>query len=160
VEHAFQDLNVIYCELTALLVLVSSRRQLGDNSRKARLQSSRTLTSSQAKHGGKLTIQAGIVRTYVIGLLLGEDHSGAQISRPLTPGMYIALLPTIWALLNQPKDNHMLAQDGDNSRTVLSAVLDHAIGTISNSAVKALTVEFVARILLVSAFTHDCEIYH
>lgn len=155
-EHAFQDLNVIYCELTALLVLVSSQRQLGDISRKARHQTSRTsASSSQVKHGGKLTLQAELVRTYVTDLLLGEDHSSAQISRPPTSPTYVALLPTIWALLNQPKEIHTLAQDAADSRTVLSAVLDHAIGTMSSSSVKALTVEFVARILLVSAFPFE-----
>lgn len=148
-EHAFQDLNVIYCELTALLVLASSRRQLGNISHKAQIQTSRSSAySSQAKHEGQLTLQAGLVRTYVISLLLGEDNSTAQISRPLIAPMYAALLPTIWALLSQPKEKHASAQ-GANSRTVLSTVLDHAIGTTSNSAVKALTIEFIARILLV-----------
>ncbi|OJA10838.1 hypothetical protein AZE42_00252 [Rhizopogon vesiculosus] len=157
VEHAFQDLNVIYCELTALLVLVSSRRQLGDISRKARLQTSRTsASSSHVKHEGKLTLQAGLVRTYVTSLLLGEDNSGAHISRPLTPPTYVALLPTIWALLSQPKENHTSAQGGALPSTVLSAVLNHAIGTTSSSSVKALTVEFVARILLLETESDYC----
>jgi pre-rRNA-processing protein IPI1 len=160
VEHAFQDLNVIYCELTALLVLVSSHRQLGDISRKSRFQTSRSASSSQVKHEGKLTLQAGLVRTYVTSLLLGEDSSGTQMSRPLTPTMYVALLPTIWALLSQPGENYTSTQGGAHSRTVFSAVLDHAIGTTSSSSVKALTVEFVARILLVSTLSRLYEIYH
>lgn len=153
-EHAFQDLNVIYCELTALLVLVSFRRPSGDISRKARFPTSRSHASSHVKHESKLTLQAGLVRTYVTRLLLGEDNSGAQISRPLIPMMYIALLPTIWALLNQPKESHTRSQGEASTDTVLSAMLDHAIRTTSNSAVKRLTVEFVARILLVCAFPH------
>ncbi|KAG0708942.1 hypothetical protein DFH29DRAFT_889805 [Suillus ampliporus] len=157
VEHAFQDLNVIYCELTALLVLVSFRRQLGDISRKTRSQTPRlSASSSQVKHEGKLALQAGLVRTYVTRLLLGEDNSSAQISRPLIPTMYTALLPTIWALLNQPKESHMRTQDEAHSHTVLSATLDHAIRTTSSSAVKVLTVEFVARILLLETETDYC----
>lgn len=154
-EHAFQDLNVIYCELTAMLVLVSFRRPSGDISRKARFPTSRShASSSHVKHEGKLTLQAGLVRTYVTRLLLGEDNSGAQISKPLIPTMYIALLPTIWALLNQPKESHTWNQGEAPTDTVLSAMLDHAIRTTSNSAVKGLTVEFVARILLVCTFPH------
>jgi pre-rRNA-processing protein IPI1 len=153
VEHAFQDLNVIYCELTALLVLVSFRRPSGDISRKARFPTSQS-HASYVKHESKLTLQAGLVRTYVTRLLLGEDNFGAQISRPLIPTMYIALLPTIWALLNQPKESHTRSQGEAHTDTVLSAMLDHAIRTTSNSAVKGLTVEFVARILLVCAFPH------
>ncbi|KAG1826020.1 uncharacterized protein BJ212DRAFT_1317584 [Suillus subaureus] len=146
VEHAFQDLNVIYCELTALLVLVSFRRPSGDILRKVRFPTSRSHAStSHVKHEGKLALQAGLVRTYVTRLLLGEDSSGAQISRPLIPTMYIALLPTIWALLNQPKESHTRSQGEVPTDTVLSAMLDHAIRTTSSSAVKALTVEFVAR---------------
>ncbi|KAG1783868.1 hypothetical protein EV702DRAFT_1055985 [Suillus placidus] len=156
VEHAFQDLNVIYCELTAMLVLVSFRRPSGDISRKARFPTSRSLASSHVKHEGKLTLQAGLVRTYVTRLLLGEDNSGAQISRPLIPTMYIALLPTIWALLNQTKESHTRSQGEAPTDTVLSAMLDHAIRTTSNSAVKALTVEFVARILLLETETDYC----
>ncbi|KAG1757489.1 hypothetical protein EDB19DRAFT_1901008 [Suillus lakei] len=157
VEHAFQDLNVIYCELTALLVLVSFRRPSGDMSRKTRFQTSRSsASSSHVKHEGKLTLQAGLVRTYVTRLLLGEDNSGAQISRPLIPTMYTALLPTIWALLNRPKESHTRTQAEAPTDTVLSAMLDHAIRTTSNSAVKALTVEFVARILLLETETDYC----
>lgn len=156
VEHAFQDLNVIYCELTALLVLVSFRRPSGDISRKARFPTSRSHASSHVKHESKLTLQAGLVRTYVTRLLLGEDNSGAQISRPLIPTMYIALLPTIWALLNQPKESHTRSQGEASTDTVLSAMLDHAIRTTSNSAVKRLTVEFVARILLLETETDYC----
>ncbi|KAG1864121.1 hypothetical protein DFJ58DRAFT_772772 [Suillus subalutaceus] len=157
VEHAFQDLNVIYCELTALLVLVSFRRPSGDILRKARFPTSRSHAStSHVKHEGKLALQAGLVRTYVTRLLLGEDNSGAQISRPLIPTMYIALLPTIWALLNEPKESHTRSQGEAPTDTVLSAMLDHAIRTTSNSAVKALTVEFVARILLLETETDYC----
>ncbi|KAG2118443.1 hypothetical protein DEU56DRAFT_142193 [Suillus clintonianus] len=153
VEHAFQDLNVIYCELTALLVLVSFRRQSGDISRKVRIETSRSCaSSSHVKNEGKLTLQAGLVRTYVIRLLVGEDNSGAHISRPLMPTMYIALLPTIWALLNQGKES----QGEAHTDTVLSAMLDHAIRTRSNSAVKALTVEFVSRILLLETERDYC----
>lgn len=152
VEHAFQDLNVIYCELTALLVIV-----LGDISRKARFPTSRSYASiSHVKHEGKLALQAGLVRTYVTRLLLGEDNSGAQISKPLIPTMYIALLPTIWALLNQSKESHTRNQGETLTDTVLSAMLDHAIRTTSNSAVKALTVEFVTRILLLETETDYC----
>lgn len=139
-EQAFQNLNVIYCELVSLLVLVLSLP-----SPKASKQG-RTLLP-HTKVDKKLQMQAESIRIYVVRLLKGEGELGAQLPRPITPIAYIALLPSIWALLNQldgPKD-HL---DEVVSSSVLSAVLDHAIRTPSSSAVKHVTIEFLARLLL------------
>jgi len=70
--------------------------------------------------------------------------------------MYTALLPTIWALLNQPKESYTRSQGEAPIDTVLSAMLDQAIKTTSKSAVKALTVEFIARILLLETESDYC----
>lgn len=58
---------------------------------------------------------------------------------------YMALLPTIWSLLNQPSPNARQI-----SSNVLRAMLEHATKTSSKSAVKKPTLEFVARLVLVS----------
>ncbi|KAI6007344.1 hypothetical protein EDD15DRAFT_2396785 [Pisolithus albus] len=144
VEQAFQHLNVIYCELVSLLVLVLSLPGLelgpqGDG----RTQSS----LPHAKADKKLQIQAGSVRAYIVRLLKGEGEPDVQLPRPLTPTVYIALLPSIWALLNH-LDGPSIHSDEVVSSTVLSAVLEHAIRTTSTSAVKHPTIEFVARLLL------------
>ncbi|KAL4064905.1 hypothetical protein V8B97DRAFT_1181617 [Scleroderma yunnanense] len=132
VEQAFQNLNVIYCELTSLVVLVSSwwsseAGQHGDTSIRSL---SRRLSLKYTKTS-KLDIQTELVRSYVVRVLNGEGESGDQLPRPLMPSVYIALLPSVWALLNYPSG------PGVNS--------DEAV---TSSAVKRLTVEFVARLLL------------
>ncbi|KAI6132763.1 hypothetical protein EV401DRAFT_218114 [Pisolithus croceorrhizus] len=143
VEQTFQNLSVTYCELVSLLVLVLSLPILelspqGDN---------RTRSLPHTKVDKKLQMQAESVRTYVVRLLKGEGESDVQLPRPLTPTVYIALLPSIWALLNH-LDGPNIHLGEDVSSTVLSAVLEHAIRTVSSSAVKHPTIEFVARLLL------------
>ncbi|KIJ21676.1 hypothetical protein PAXINDRAFT_5824 [Paxillus involutus ATCC 200175] len=147
-EQAFQDLNVIYCELTSLLVLVSSRSDPGDAQRgNPRLRPPRAKARSASLRGdAKLDVQANLVSSYIIRLLRGEGELGAQLPRPISPTVYAALLPTIWALLNQVTG--MGGQLGDESSLVLSATLDHALRTTANSGAKRLTIEFVARLLL------------
>ena len=94
---------------------------------------------------GILSLQTERVREYIIQLLRGEALSGSQVGRLLTPAGYTALLPTIWSLLNQPlADEHLTSSD------VLQAMLEHATKTSSNSIVKKLGIEFVARLALVS----------
>ncbi|KAF9242864.1 hypothetical protein BU15DRAFT_72514 [Melanogaster broomeanus] len=144
VEQAFQDLNVIYCELTSLLVLVSPQSSAG----KVRHANTRPrpqrqkAPSTSPKGDAKLNVQAGLVSSYVIRLLRGEGELGVQLPRPVSPTVYAALLPTIWALLNQ------VGALGDEPSMVLSATLDHALRTTTSSAAKRLTIEFVARLLL------------
>ncbi|KAI6047569.1 hypothetical protein EDC04DRAFT_2619015, partial [Pisolithus marmoratus] len=131
VEQALQNLNVIYCELASLLVLVLSLPGLGPTQQRGNRTPS---FSPHTKVDKKLQMQTESIRSYVVRLLKGEGESGAQLPRPLTPTVYIALLPSIWALLN-----HL---DGQN------VYLDEAVSTTSSSTVKHVTIEFVARLLL------------
>lgn len=140
VEQFFRDLNLIYCELTSLLLLASYTRS-ANSSRTSRGKSQ---LATQASEG---SLQAQRVSEYVIQLLRGEPSSGSQLGRSLTPQAYTTLLPTIWALLHQSSPNKQ-----QESSTVLQAVLEHATDTSSNSAVKKLEIEFVARLVLVSPF--------
>ncbi|KAH7931044.1 hypothetical protein BV22DRAFT_1124442 [Leucogyrophana mollusca] len=152
-EQVFQDMNVIYCELTSLLVLVTSRsRSKGQRRVTTRAHPTRTKAAPDSSPPNglaldpKLSAQAELVSSHVIRLLRGEGDSGAQLPRPLTPAMYVALLPTMWALLNQSKE--IKEQGGDSPAAVIIALLEHAIRTSSSSSVKRLTIEFVARIIL------------
>ncbi|KAH7911965.1 hypothetical protein BJ138DRAFT_1005493 [Hygrophoropsis aurantiaca] len=140
----FQNLNVIYCELTSLLVLATSRprRQATNHLRPARKTLSSDSSSDTIVHDAKLSAQAEHVRSYVIRLLCGKGDLGAQLPRPLTSAMYMALLPTVWTLLNQ-----RLGTDCSDSSVTIT-LLEHAIRTSSSSANKRLTIEFVARIAL------------
>jgi pre-rRNA-processing protein IPI1 len=80
------------------------------------------------------------VSDYVIQLLRGES---ASVSRPLAPAAYVALLPTIWALLSTSQGM---------ASPVLEAVVEHAVHVSSKSALKRWTVEFMARLVLVCVF--------
>ncbi|KAG8219873.1 hypothetical protein J3R82DRAFT_852 [Butyriboletus roseoflavus] len=141
VEQAFQDLSVIYCELASLLVLVSGSM---DMHRGSRFRAPCYKPSPPLKSHFSFNLQAGVVKSYVIRLLQGDGGSGAQLSRPISAAVYTALLPTIWALLNQ-RSGH---QPEKERSSVLMATLDHAMKTSSGSAVKRVTVEFVGRLLL------------
>jgi pre-rRNA-processing protein IPI1 len=143
VEQSFEDLNLIYCELTSLLALASYTR-ITNNSRTNRAKSRQAQTTIHDSEG-ILSLQTERVSEYVIQLLRGEALSGSQVGRLLTPAGYTALLPTIWSLLNQ-----LLANEHPTSSDVLQAMLEHATKTSSNSVVKKLGIEFVARLALVS----------
>lgn len=103
--------------------------------------------TTESVQGSKVTlsVQTQRVGEYIIQLLGGEAVSSSQLGRPLTPTAYISLLPTIWALINTVNiDGHQL------SGSVLQATLDHAVKASSKSALKRPTIEFVARVILVS----------
>jgi len=99
---------------------------------------------SPLKNHFSLDVQADLVKSYVIRLLQGDGGSGAQLPRPISAVVYTALLPTIWALLNQRSGQ----QPEKEPPSVLVATLEHAMRTTSGSAVKRMTVEFVGRLLL------------
>lgn len=144
VEQSFQDLSVIYCELTSLLVLVSHQsgtRNIIHRGNRLRAPRYKPLSPLKSRFS-----QADLVESYVIRLLQGDGGSGAQLPRPISAVVYTALLPTIWALLNQGSGQ----QPEKEPSSVLMAVLGHAMRTTPGSAVKRLTVEFVGRLLLVS----------
>ena len=143
IEQSFQDLNLIYCELTSLLVLASDSHPT-NGSHTSRGKCRQAASAAQA-YEGVLSLQVDRVSEYVIQLLRGETLSALQLGRSLTPASYTKLLPTIWLLLNQPVSNeHQI------SNAVLQATLEHASKTSSNSAVKKRGIEFVARLVLVS----------
>ncbi|KAF7307005.1 Ipi1-N domain-containing protein [Mycena indigotica] len=131
-EQTFQALNLIYCELSSLVMLPSTNRP--------------TKKAGQSK--GNLRQQTERVSTYVTRLLKGENMSPSQIGRPLTADAYNLLLPTIWALMNNPDP-----QSHDLSRGVLLAVIDHGRRVSSKSAVKQYTLEFISRVLLLDTET-------
>lgn len=83
---------------------------------------------------------------------------------------YLALLPTIWSLLNYDsrEENGEMELDDPPSRVsvqVWRAVTEHCSRTSAASATKMLSVEFVGRVLLVREnttvglviFAHLCE---
>lgn len=94
-------------------------------------------------------LQARVLRVseYVIRLLRGEVAFASQLGRPLAPAAYVALLPTIWALLNSPTTVQR------TSTPIFQAIVEHAVKVSSKSALKRPTIDFVARLVLV------CDIF-
>jgi pre-rRNA-processing protein IPI1 len=103
----------------------------------------------QRKHtpSKKVSIQIDRVAQYIIKRLRGEANS-TLFGTMLMASSYLSLLPTIWAIINKPGLNQQVA-DG-----IIHATLDHALKVSSKSACKPLTIEFVARLLLVSIYIY------
>ncbi|KAJ7706080.1 hypothetical protein B0H17DRAFT_973090 [Mycena rosella] len=135
-EQIFQALNLIYCELTSLLILTSE-----DPSPR------RDKRAMQVQEGSKtsLQVQTERVSDYVVELLNGASVSTSQLGRPLTQTAYTALLPTIWSLINNANPNL-----NDVSSDVLQATIEHASRVSSKSALKQVTLEFIGRIVLLN----------
>ncbi|KAG6888689.1 hypothetical protein C0995_006679 [Termitomyces sp. Mi166 len=144
VGQAFQDLNLIFSELTSLLVLTTNV----EISRLTRRRKARQINSwvPGNKFHNSLSIQTQRVSTYILRLLDGEPVSGSQLGRTLAPAAYVSLLPAIWALLNDNGSAHHESNDS----AILNAVISHSMKTSSKSALKRLTIEFVARLILLS----------
>lgn len=132
--QGFQELNLIYCELTSLLVL-----------RRSSLHSQKAPNRTPKANDNKL-MQVGLVSDYIINLLHGEGTTTSEIPHFLSAGSYRALLPSIWAIINSDLEVSSHATD------VTQALLDHANKTSSKSGPKRLTIEVVARLMLVSQF--------
>lgn len=125
-------MNLVYCQLTSLLVLTSKTPQP-------------SARGKQGHPGNASAVHAEAVSEYVIRLLNGEPVNGTQLGRALTPDAYIALLPTIWSFVSSTAGPN----DDSFSAGILAAVLSHATRASSKSAIKKLTIEFVGRLTLV-----------
>ncbi|KAL4242182.1 Pre-rRNA-processing protein IPI1 [Abortiporus biennis] len=147
VEQAFQDLNVVYSELTSLLVLAATSESTSSSSRTTRNQRKHPGSKNKSTTLAVPSSQVDRVTQYVVHLLRGELPTGTNtqnaLPRPVTSASYIALIPTIWALIND--------QNLSRSLDLLNAVVDHATNTSSTSSVKRHTLEFLGRLVLLES---------
>jgi len=127
----FQALNLIYCELMSFLAL--------------RSKSTSTNPGRSLKPTNTPTMQVSMVSDYITKSLRGQNTSISQISSSSTAGVYLALLPSIWTAINDPYPELSSHVSG-----VLQALLEHASKAPSKSRMKQITIEFVARLFLVS----------
>ncbi|PBL01077.1 hypothetical protein ARMGADRAFT_1058936 [Armillaria gallica] len=132
IEQAFQDLNLVYCELTSLLVLTSQ------DTRSRQQRPSKTDRS-------KLSIQNDIVCDYVLRELSGGNVQPNQVARSLTSAAYTSLTPTMWSLINTPSQS---------SNGVFGAVLEHGTVVSAKSALKKPAVDFISRLILMNTDRH------
>ena len=132
IEQALQDLNIVFCELTSLMVLACSTLPV---------------TPLNIKKRDSMSIQTQIsqVKDFVASLLLGVSTSPNTVGRQITAQEYMALLPTLWMLLNGNLGCGGVGGDID----ILCVLLDHARKVSSTAAVKRPTVDFIVRLILV-----------
>ncbi|EPQ60740.1 hypothetical protein GLOTRDRAFT_31411 [Gloeophyllum trabeum ATCC 11539] len=146
VEQAFQELNLVFSEMTAMLIRLRQSPAERTQPRKAIEESQRRSSKRRGGQNGLTgsSLLVAQVCEYVTQLLRGESLSPNSLGRPLTPEMYTKLLPTIWSLLNSTDNGEDFS--GSRSRAILLATLDHALKP--GGATRRLTVEFVGRLLL------------
>ncbi|KAI0652243.1 hypothetical protein C8Q79DRAFT_898200 [Trametes meyenii] len=145
VEQAFQELNLMFCELSSFLVLSHDRRTTPlHRNHSCHPRSSRS-TQKAATRSPSDYRRVERVSEYIVQLLRGETPSGSQksISRPITPQAYVSLLPTIWSLINVGTSDAPEA-----AASLFSAVIAHAVKASSTSAVKRHTIDFIGRLVL------------
>jgi len=144
-EQAFEEYNLSFCTLVSLLVKASEASITPSNKKCPKNNTSR-------KSKATSSMQTDRVSEYIIHRLAGTSVF-SSIAAPITPATYITLLPSIWVLINNATGSSI---NGTNSskqhrpNEMLHAVLDHALKVSSKSPCKRPTVEFLARIFLVS----------
>lgn len=150
IEQAFQDLNLIFCELSSFLVLASQGNNKRAPTTRVSRASSRAARSAIAASSASAVSARQIERVseYIVQLLRGEAPSTSaqsSIPRPIAPQAYVSLLPTIWSLIN-----NATLELASASATLFSAVVEHATRASSASATKRHTIDFIGRLVLVS----------
>ncbi|KIY62434.1 hypothetical protein CYLTODRAFT_361490 [Cylindrobasidium torrendii FP15055 ss-10] len=125
IEQPLQELNIIYCELSSLLLSAE--------------QSNERVPSRKAK-----ITRIDAVRDFVLRSL--GDKNSPSAPQAFTAATYTALLPTIWTLIT--------ASRSGQSNDVLNAVVSHAISLSAKSALKRPATDFVARLILLDTNTY------
>ena len=132
-------MNLIYCELYSLQSFnrLSEDDEIGEG-RPPSLKKRKLNISQNKKSKGFVNTsgdkQAEMVREYVVQCLQGTTVPGSHsvlspLGQVLTPQAFIALLPTLWWLLNTPERRV-------HSTEVIQAILRHAVKSGSTSGVK------------------------
>ena len=132
IEQALQNLNIVFCELTSLMVLACSTSPV-------------TQPNNKKRDGASIQAQISQVKEFVACLLRGVFMSPNTVGRNITAQEYRALLPTLWILLNSNLDCGGVGEDID----ILCVLLDHARKVSSTAAAKRPTVDFLVRLILV-----------
>ena len=136
IEQALQHLNIVFCELTSLLILAYTTQHTSPS-------------TSKRCDGNTIPIQISQVKDYVAHLLSGVSISPHTVARPISAQDYVTLLPTVWTLLNSNLENHGV----DEGAGIFSALLDHGLRVSSAAATKRPTVDFFVRLILVRSLS-------
>ncbi|KAG8928396.1 hypothetical protein FRC03_012359 [Tulasnella sp. 419] len=147
VEQHFQDLNLIYCDLISLLF---TQHQW----------SSRSALKRKQDHFD-VPRQLHRVREWVSKAIRGQIVSSTQpLGQQLSSTAYLALLPTIWSLLNTRTDT-TTEEDGEKSSGVATddtwlAILEHFHRAGAMSSGKKLSLQFIGSLVLLQADQQYC----
>ena len=76
-----------------------------------------------------------------------------MVGRHISAQDYVALLPTLWMLLNSNIEH----SSEDGGADTLSALLDHGLQVSSTATVKLPTIEFLVRLVLVGLLSVLCN---
>lgn len=139
VEPAYEEFNLIFCQLSALLIIAAATQT--DAPAPPRPHQKRRATRNRPN---TTPLHAEQVTRYIARRLRGEAASSAQMGVAISPAAYNALLPTVWALISSRGGTSAAEVDA-----VFHATLDHAVRVSSKSACKRPTIEFVGRLLMV-----------
>ena len=74
----------------------------------------------------------------------------------MTAQDYVALLPTVWMLLNSNIEHY----DVNEGAGILGALLDHGLQVSSAAATKRPTVDFLVRLILVRSLSIPLDPFH
>jgi len=134
-DQLLHELGLAYCELTALLALATQKNP------------------TKVKRAGgnrdfKLNDGMERVGSYIVQTLQGQVATASQpLGRRLSGQAYASLLPTIWSLLNSPKNASSSVDGAVIASRVFDAVLQHAMQ--ASSGVKSIATDFVAHLYLI-----------
>ncbi|CAA7266517.1 unnamed protein product [Cyclocybe aegerita] len=142
-DPLYEEFDLIFCELTSMLLNATQNASAQSQKQRKANRKGEAPSSSSSTQTERVTL-------YIIRRLRGEGTSASQIAAPISPTGYLALLPTVWALVSNPTANPHEAGE------VLHATLDHALRVTSKSACKRTTVEFVARLMLLDLEPYYC----
>lgn len=112
-----------------------------------------TQSNTKKRDGTSIQIQISQVKDFVSCLLRGVSMSPNTVGRQITAQEYMALVPTLWMLLNSNLDCGGVDEDID----ILCVLLDHARQVSSAAAAKRPTVDFLSRLILVSLVVHGAS---
>lgn len=106
--------------------------------------------NTKRRDGTSIQAQISRVKDFVACLLRGNSMSPNTVERQITAQEYIALLPTLWMLLNSDLDCAGVDEDID----IICVLLDHARQVSSAAAAKRPTVDFLVRLILVGLYSY------
>ncbi|KZS93404.1 hypothetical protein SISNIDRAFT_485656 [Sistotremastrum niveocremeum HHB9708] len=137
VELIFQELNVIYCELVSLLLLGDEESSKKDQKGNRKGKRAEDALDAHVTRAAEFVLQ-----------WLEVETVGTPSRMSLTGTAYMSLLPTLWSLLGSGRLESSSRISKTVSDSILRAVVKQSSKASASSAVKRVSIQFIAHILL------------